>query len=73
MKKRGKLALLLGLGPKEDSEGDDEEEMPEKPEEEEDDSGEDYEAMASEILDAIEQKDPKALAEALRGFVESCC
>lgn len=70
----GSLSVILGLGPEKrhgppDSEERDED-MP--PEEEDSDDSEDFEAMASEILDAMHAKDPQALAEALRGFVESC-
>ena len=73
-KHSGSLSVILGLGPEKrhgspDKE-DDSEELP--PEDDGEDDGEDFEAMASEVLDAIEAKDPKALAESLRGFVESC-
>lgn len=39
---------------------------------EEEGESDDYGIMASEILDAIESKDPAGLATALKSFVSSC-
>ncbi len=36
------------------------------------DMNEDFSMIAEEILMAIESKDPEALAEALKAFVQSC-
>lgn len=34
--------------------------------------GDEYEMAASEVLDAVESKDSKALAEAMKSFVQMC-
>jgi len=47
-------------------------EMEDGVEEEEGESSVELESAAEEILMAMEQKDPKALTEALKAFVEMC-
>lgn len=63
MDKKPSVDLLIGIGKGHKPEA----------EEEKDSSASDWEAMASEVLDAIESKDAAGLAEALRAFCEACC
>ncbi len=60
------LAVLLGLGKgKGDAAGDGSDDVP-------DDSADgDLEAIAGDVLDALEAKDPAAFAAALKDFVSS--
>lgn len=66
-KKKTGLAILLGL-PKKHSK--DEETDTDETSSTYEDEG--LEAAAEEVLDAIEQKDAKALVESMKSFVELC-
>lgn len=62
------IVIALGLGKPGRKESEPEEAEPSESE----DMSEDYTAMGQEVLDAIASKDPQAVGEAMRAFVQSC-